>query len=311
MKTWHYYLPIYWPIWLLLGIFWLLIQLPFRWQLKLGAGLGLLMMRFATKSRFVATINLQLCFPELTPAQREQLLKKSFQNIGIALFETGMGFWASDKRLKNLIEIENAEYFTNPPKQGRGVLLLGAHFTTLEIIGRACAMRYDICVMYRPHKIGILNYILTKALTKHYRLAIPRNDIRGMIKALQAGKVIWYSADVNAGRKKSVFAPFFNIPAATTKAPMRFAKLSNCAVVPSFHYRKEDGTYKVKMLPALENFPTQDEIADATQINQIIEQAIRKIPEQYLWQYMRFKTRPISEKSFYKKHSSILDSDNK
>ena len=306
MKRLRYYLPIYWPVWLLLGCFWLLIQLPFRWQLQLGKLLGLIIMKIAKQSRRVATINIKLCFPEFSQQQRDALLRNSFINLGIAFFETGMGFWASNRRLKKLIHMSGQQQTLDYLKKKRGVLLLGAHFTTIEIVGRACAMEYDFAVMYRPHKIAILNFILKSLLEKHYIAAVPRHDIRQMVKLLKAGHAVWYSGDVNPARKKSIFAPFFNIPAATAKAPMRLAEMTDCAVIPLYHYRKPDGTYQVELLPELTNFPSGDLEQDAIRINQIIESLVRKQPEQYLWQYMRFKTRPSGEKKIYKKDSPVL-----
>ncbi len=309
MKNSNYYLnPLYWPVWLLLGIFWLLIQLPYRWQLALGKGLGLLILKFAKKSKRIATINLKLCFPELNEQQRTELLRKTFISLGIAIFETGLAFWASDQRLNKLAHFVDIEHYERAAKDNsRGVLLVGAHYTTLEIVGRAAAIRYPFAVMYAPNKIGILDFLIRRTMTKHYEQAIPRNNMRQMLKTLQANKTVWYSADVNAGRKHSIFAPFFNILAATTSTPMRLAELSNCYVIPLIHSRRADGTgYDIKLAKPLENFPSNDPIADATRLNQIIEQAVREHPEQYLWTYMRFKTRPNGIKGIYRPTSPVL-----
>lgn len=295
-------MPWYWPIWFVLFIFWLLVKLPYRWQLCLGKYLGLLIMRMANNAKRIANINLKLCFPELNDNEREKLLRASFINIGIAMFETGLGFWGSAQQLQSLATISGYEHVQKALNEKRGILVLGAHFTTLEIVGRIYSIDHAFSVMYRPHKIGIINLIIQKALNKYYEHAIPRHALRDMVKLFKQGKMIWYSADVNAGRKASVFAPFFGIQAATVKAVSRFAELTNCVVIPLAHYRRKDNSgYDIIFSPALENFPCGDYVADATRINQILEDAVRKCPEQYLWQYMRFKTRPLGEARLYKK----------
>lgn len=111
---------------------------------------------------------------------------------------------------------------------------------------------------------------------------------------------IWYAYDIDAGPKHSVFAPFFGIPTASLTSASRIAHISGAAVIPiSFHRRDSDLGYDVLLSPPLENFPSNDPITDATRLNAIIEEAIRNKPEQYVWQYKRFKTRPQGESRLY------------
>jgi Kdo2-lipid IVA lauroyltransferase/acyltransferase len=297
---WRFYMPHYWPLWILIGLFWLLVHLPFRLQMWMGKGLGRFMMWISPNAKRVARINLRHCFPEYDEPKREAIMRESFANLGRALFETGMGFWLSDKRLKKLAHFHGAEHLDRLKTSERGVVLLGAHLTTLEVVGRLCAMRYTYSVMYRPHKIAFLDLFIKRGLSKHYQSAIGRHDLRQMIRRLKKGEWVWYSPDVNPGRKSSVFAPFFHLQAATVKAPTKFAQLTNCQFVPVFNYRRSDGKgYDIEILPVVSPFPSGDLVKDATTINQLIETAIRKHPEQYLWQYMRFKTRPEGEPRVY------------
>jgi KDO2-lipid IV(A) lauroyltransferase len=155
--------------------------------------------------------------------------------------------------------------------------------------------------MYRPHKLRILNFFVERNMKKHYENAIPRYNMLRMVKTLKNKRAVWYSTDVNAGRKHSVFAPFFGVQAATTKAPVRLTKLTGCKVLTLKHFRRKDGKgYVAEVSDPLDNFPSGDAQADAARINAITEAAIRECPEQYLWQYKRFKTRPNkSDKKFY------------
>lgn len=300
MKKYLYYTPLYWPIWLLIFTFWLSTKLPYRTQLTLGKYLGLLVMRLAKKSKRVTAINLKICFPNLTDNERAQLLRESFINIGIAVFETALGFWGSEKKLRPLAHIHGYEHVDKAIAEGKGVLLLGAHYTTIEIVGRLCTLDNKLSVMYRSNKIGFVDYLLKRNLGRHYDQAIPSTNIRAMVSLLQSAKAVWYSADVSTKRKSSVFAPFFGIATSTSKAVTRFTKMSDCVVIPTKNFRRADGTgYDITLYPPLENFPTASEEEDALIINQWIEKAVRENPAQYLWQYKRFKTRPIGEPRIY------------
>jgi len=297
----RFYLPWYWPFWIFIFLFFLLTFLPYRLQLKLGSGMGRLIQCIARKSRKVAEINLKLCFPEKSNDLREHLLKESFKSLGIAVFETAMSIWASNKRLKPLLHLGDFSHLLEQTDKGRGVILLGAHFTTIEIAGRLAAMAHPYSVIYRPSKIAFVDFLFNKVMRKHFNRAIPSHRIREVVDTLKKAEIVWYSADVSTKRRNSVFAPFFGIQTATVKAVSRYAKLSGAAVAFVKHSRRADGSgYDISLTPILENFPSDDAVADATRINQLIEEAVRKNPEQYLWQYKRFKTRPHpSDKKLY------------
>lgn len=293
--------PKYWPLWLFAGVLRLLTALPYSWQLKMGRCIGWLLFHTSGKSRRTAETNLKLCFPELAAEQRHQLLQHSFASVGIAIFETGMGWWATKTRLQRIpIHIQGLEHVTKALAQGRGVMLCSPHFTTLELAGRLFSERLPIAVMYRPQKKAFLEYLAHRALQKNYKRVIARSDIRGMIAALKQQEVIWYAADVDAGSKNSVFVPFFGVLAASITATPRYAKITGAAAIPAFFYRNQQGGYDVILKPELDNFPSPDIEDDVLRINQTFEEAIRVRPEQYLWQYKRFKTRPLGEQRFYK-----------
>ncbi len=115
-----------------------------------------------------------------------------------------------------------------------------------------------------------------------------------------AGHAVWYSPDQDFGRHASVFAPFFGIEAATIKLTAKIARMTGAPVIPLvFHRNPDDRTYTLEYLPPLADFPSGDEVSDAARVNAVIEAAIRRHPEQYLWLHRRFKTRPAGEASVY------------
>jgi Kdo2-lipid IVA lauroyltransferase/acyltransferase len=293
--------PRYWLAWVTISIFWSLSHLPYRWQLSIGRWLGRRFLLLAQRKRYVAEVNIELCFPDWTPDQRARLLKRNFEASGIALIETAMGWWASDHRLRSLFTIHGIEHLFENLKEGRGVILCSAHFLSMELAGRFLTIELPFAVVYRSQKHGVVDYVARQCRTRHYQKLIAHDDIHGILTTLGENQIVWYTPDVDPGRKsKGVFVPFFGVSAYSTNALARIARLSGAAVVPGFPYRREDGTgYDLVLNPPLHDFPSNDPIHDTARVNQWTEQAIRRCPEQYLWQYKRFKVRPPGEKRVY------------
>jgi KDO2-lipid IV(A) lauroyltransferase len=129
---------------------------------------------------------------------------------------------------------------------------------------------------------------------------ISKRDARGAVRVLRAGKVLWYAPDQDFGPDQSVFAPLFGIETATLLATHRLPAMTGCAVVPMFPRRDPvSGKYVVDILPALEDFPSADPVADLARVNALMEAQVRKAPGQYWWIHRRFKTRPEGDTPFY------------
>jgi|SRR5688572_8528025 len=291
--------PSYLLGWLGLGLLWLITRLPYRWQMSCGKKLGLLLYYLPSKLKNITEINLALCFPELSLEKRRELCKKNFASLGIGLIETAMAWWLSDEKLATLFHVSGFAFVEEAYAKGKGVILAGPHFTSLEMIARLLSTHYSFAIMYRPHKKRLLAYMHERFRPKtiHY---IPRHRMRELIRCLNEKSAVWYAYDVDAGEKRSVFAPFFGIPTASLTSVSRLVELSGAVVIPISFYRRDDGTgYEIMLSAPLENFPGKDLIEDATRLNQTLEMGIRQKPEQYIWQYKRFKTRPAGEKRFY------------
>ncbi|MCW8156771.1 lipid A biosynthesis lauroyl acyltransferase [Stutzerimonas stutzeri] len=300
----HFLHPRFWPLWLGLGLLWLLVQLPYPLLLKLGRGLGALMYRFAGSRRYIAQRNLELCFPELSQQQRERLLRENFASNGIAFFEMAMSWWWPQARLQRLARIEGLEHLQQAQAAGQGVILMALHFTTLEIGAALLGQRHTIDGMYREHKNPVFDFVQRRGRERHNldASAIEREDVRAMLKVLRAGRAIWYAPDQDYGRKQSLFVPLFGIQAATVTATTKFARLGRARVVPFTQERLADGSgYRLVIHPPLEDFPGESEEADCLRINQWVEEAVSALPEQYLWAHRRFKTRPAGEPGLYRK----------
>ncbi|OGT46449.1 MAG: hypothetical protein A3E83_00885 [Gammaproteobacteria bacterium RIFCSPHIGHO2_12_FULL_41_20] len=299
-KKLHPWMPVYWPIWFFLGILWLITRLPYNMQLSIGKNIGQFLYFLPSKLRSTATVNIRLCFPSLTAEQQQQLIKKNFDSLGIGVIETAMAWWLPDAKLQSLLHISGIEHAEQALAQNKGVILLSPHFTCLEMMGRLIGMRYQFTAMYRPHKSPIINHIQSRFRQRYGINYIPRHKMRLLLHALTKNQPIWYAYDVDGGRQRSVFAPFFNIPTASLTAVSRITKSTGALVVPIHFYRRDDNTgYQIQFSPALEQFPSSDWVKDATRLNAALEKAIRNTPEQYIWQYKRFKTRPLGEARVY------------
>lgn len=293
--------PLYWPVWLAIGLLWLITCLPIRTQLCLGRGIGRLVYRCSPELRRITQVNLTLCFPRLTDVERTALMKNNFASLGMGLIETGMAWWLSDRRLKQChITLNGLSYVDEALRQGKGIILVSPHFMCLEMLGRLLGQRYAFAVMYRPHKNPVLAYVQYYFRRKYRCKQIARQDIRGLLKTLQENTAVWFAYDIDAGKKRSVFAPFFGIQTASLTSASRIAEMSGATVIPIDFYREEKTWgYVLNLYPPLSPFPGKDYIDDATRLNARIEQSVQAHPEQYIWQYKRFKTRPTGEKRFY------------
>ena len=294
--------PRFWLLWLGLALLWLIVQLPYRFLLSLGRGLGALMLRFATSRRHIVTRNIELCFPVLTHAERDHLVRENFASMGIAFFEMAMSWWWPQRRLSKLLQVEGLEHLQTAQAQKQGVILMAIHFTTLEIGAALLGQRHTIDGMYRAHKNPVFDYVQRRGRERHNAdaHAIEREDVRGMLKVLRQGRAIWYAPDQDYGPKQSIFVPLFGVPAATVTATSKFAKLGRALVIPMTQIRLANGCgYLIKIEAPLQDFPGETDEQDCLRINQWIERAIEVQPEQYLWAHRRFKTRPEGEAKLY------------
>lgn len=296
----HKLAPSLWPTWLLIGFAWLLVRLPVRWVSALGRASGRIVYYIGGSRRRITLRNLSLCFPQLTEAQRTALAKKVFRNVGMGTFELMIPWLNPGKDLIPLFAVKGLHYLKEAIDQGRGVLLLGAHYTTMDVISAPLAQCGPVDVMYRFNKNSAWEWLQVSGRKRYFEGVIERENTRQVLRSLKRGRVVWYAPDQDYGAKHSVFAPFFGIEAASINATARFARLNNSPVLLIQHTRDEQtGLWEIEFHPALEHYPSEDDIADATRLNAAIEALIRQKPDQYLWLHKRFKTRPEGEPSLY------------
>lgn len=290
--------PRFWGIWLLLGLMWLIAHLPYSVQMRFGAGIGSLLYFFARNRRKVADVNLRLAFPEYTAEERTQLIKSVFRETGKALPETCIAWFRQPGQMAIEWEVENFAALAAAAKTEQGVLLLGAHFSCVDICGALIGTLMDYDTLHRPHNNPLMNYFQCRGRLRFVGALIEKKDMRSMIKRLKNGRVIFYAPDQDLGRKYSIFVPFFGVPTATVTATAKLAKVAGAKVFLALTLRTPKG-YRMRAIEG-SALSTGDIDADTAAYNKWLEEEIRQQPAQYLWLHKRFKTRPKGEPKLYR-----------
>ncbi|PKH26288.1 lipid A biosynthesis lauroyl acyltransferase [Enterobacterales bacterium CwR94] len=295
--------PRYWPTWLGIAIIYLLVLLPFPVLYYIGCGLGRVAMRFMKRRVAIAQRNLELCFPTMPVAEREAMVKKNFESVGMGLIETGMAWFWPNWRIERWFTVSGLEHIkTALEVKKRGVLLIGMHFLTLELGARIFGIHNPGIGVYRPNDNKLIDWLQTRGRMRSNKSMLDRSDIKGMIRAMKNNDIIWYAPDHDYGPRASVFAPFFAVEnAATTRGTWMLTRMAKPSVVPFVPRRLPEGKgYELVMLPDIsDEMPLDDEVTTATYMNKVVEHGVLMAPTQYMWLHRRFKTRPEGEPSLY------------
>lgn len=293
--------PRYWLTWCGLACLYLLVLLPYPVIYRLGTALGRLSMRFLKRRRAIAQRNLELCFPGMPQEERDALIVRNFESVGMGLFETGMAWFWPDWRINRWCKPSGLEHIQRARDNRQGVLLIGLHFLTLELGARIFGIYNAGIGVYRPHDNRLIDWIQTWGRMRSNKSMLDRKDLKGMIRSLKQGEIIWYAPDHDYGPRSSVFVPLFAVDAAaTTTGTYLLVRTAKPAIIPFTPRRLPDGQgYQLLIQPALENFPLDSDVAAAAAMNRVVEQEILLAPDQYMWLHRRFKTRPPGEPSLY------------
>ena len=289
--------PKNWLIFLGLVCTRIIVLLPFRIIVTIGQAMGLLLYRISSSRLQVARKNIELCFPALSATEQSNLVKQHFISLGIGFFEVGMARWKSNQSLKKIIEIKGIEHLIRAVKKNRGVILMSAHFTMLEIsalIGRNEIVQEDLppmVGMFRLGKNSIINQFFRNTRLRSTESLVTKFEVKDLIRALKDKKLVWYASDQSFTGKNAISVNFFKHPAMTNPGIIRIAKITGSPVLPYFPSRLANGKgYVLEVLPEIESFPSEDTNNDMKKIHALLEQHILQNPEQYYWIHRRFKT---------------------
>lgn len=285
-------------------LIWLLHFLPLGIIHRLGQSLGAL----AVNTRFSRTtrINLHACFPELSLQQRDQLARRFLGNLYASFMELGILWWPNRNRIKQLVSFEDYQYSQN---DGKPVIFLTPHMVGLEMQGARMGMEFRGVGFFTPHKNLLVDRLIRESRDQLGDIIMLERagGLRSLVRAIKDGRNLYFLPDMDFGDKVSRFAPFFGIQASTAPTLPWLCRTTGAKVVPCVCHKNEQGNgYRVRFYPAWDNFPSDNEEADLTRMNQFIEEQARLYPDQYFWGHKRFRTRPnTGEPNFYRWPQSL------
>lgn len=297
--------PKHWPTWFGFLLARLVSLLPLPVIALVGAVLGEILFLLVPGKRRVTMRNISACFPELGRYRVWCLARKNYRVMGQAIFDTAISWWSSDKRLRRLTRYVNREIYDEALQAEKPIILLMGHFLVMEVGGLALSMERPLIDIYKAPKNPLAHLLVIHGLNRSGFATLVEKDegLVPVIRAMRKGEPLCYLPDQDQGRQNAIFAPFFGIPAATVNLLGRLTRSTKAIVIPCFARQLPWGKgYEVVFKQALQNFPVGDDLVDATHMNKVIEEAVREMPEQYVWVHRRFWTRPEGEPKFYSRY---------
>lgn len=290
----------------LLSRFWIwvvrrvLVHVPMPCRNALAQVVGAVFWYAVPKRRHVIMTNLRLCFPEWSEKERLTVAHADYVRLARAALDHGVLWSGTREQVAQLVQFEGLEHVTNT--DNRPLLVVAPHFVGLDAAGIALNLYVRGVSLYQRQTNPEWN---RAALKGRLRFSNPvlieknsANDLRPVIRAMREGLPFYYLPDLDNGPRNSIFVPFFGVPAATLPMAGRLAKVVKAKVLFCVAHMTKTG-YHVYISAPLENFPTDDPVADTRRLTALLEDWIRRYPDQYLWTHRRFKTRPAGEPSVY------------
>ena len=283
--------PRHWPTWFGLGVFALLARLPFDAQLALGRRLGDALHALLPARRRIARTNVDLAFPDADAATRAGIVRASFRESGAAVFETATVWFRPGAVLDGeRVRMEGVEHVDGALADGRGVILLQAHFTAIDVCAPPIARRWPAGGVQDAPKNPLYAAFLLHQRSRWVRPVIDNRDIRAMVRHLRANGIVWYSPDQSVPRDRGgIPTRYFGQPVLTTGGTSRIVRMTGAAVIPHVPVRDPaTNRYTLRFLPPID-LPDGDDVAATQAVNDLLERQVRAQPDQYLWLHKRFK----------------------
>lgn len=295
----------YWPLWLLLGVCWLVTWLPFKIQHWLGRVVARTVFRIAPRRKRVIQTNIDLAFPELSETEREDLVRKTISSFGMTVTDTLFVWLRGIDPLIDRVKISGVEHLSADDGDGaRGTVILGAHFASLDLVAAALSRKCAFGATYRPAHNPVIDLVCRRSRRRYYNQMLEARRLRSLAHSLRKGMAVWFAADQDMGiRKSTCFVPFFGVDASTVVTPFRLARKTGSRVVFMNHRRNSHNlTWELTLTPvelASDSDP-QCFAKDAEHVNKLIEDAVRQAPSQYFWVHRRFKSMANGSRREYK-----------
>ncbi|MDO6461211.1 lysophospholipid acyltransferase family protein [Granulosicoccaceae sp. 1_MG-2023] len=299
-----YLAPRHWPTWAGLSAIWLFSRLSFDRQLGAGRQLGKLLYHALPSRRRVCLTNLQIAFPDLDEASRIRLAKRVYMHLGYSIAEMASLWFRPIREFDDRVTLIGREHVEAAWADGRGVILLQAHFSTLELCGSWLARELGerCCAVYDNPKNPLYAALLRAKRARYVNTLIENTDIRKMVRRLRKGDLVWYSPDQAVKRRNGgIDTLFFGRQVLTTPGTSRIASMTNAVILPycAVRDRSRPGHYILTIRPPVDGLASGDAAADTNAMNQLFEEQIRRFPAQYFWVHKRFKRADKSQPDPY------------
>ena len=287
------------------GFLRVLAYFPYPWVARFGEILGHLLFFLPTKRKRIVLVNLQACFPDRSEAQRLQIAHQVFRYVIRSFAERSIFWFASVNRLRKWVKVDDQAHIVQLQKAPH--IILNMHMMGME----AGAMRLSDYLMdtlqtggaslYTPMRNPYFDAFIKKARERFGARMLPRaNQAHALRYLIRGGATLQLAPDMDFGLKNSAFVDFFGVSACTLTALSRLVRVTGAQVIPIVTELLPDYQgYKLRILPAWEDFPGENIESDTRRMNIFFESCIASNPAQYYWVHRRFKTRPPGQKPIY------------
>ena len=275
-------------------------RLPQSLLLAMSSLLAWLLLPLMAERRRIAGINIALAFPELDVGARRRLLGDNLREAVMGGFELLRAWYAPDSRLHDAVRIEGLEHLQAAKDAGQGVLLFTGHFTQTELASWLLkrATGGSVRGVVRRHNSACIEAMFERARQRIFGATLAKKDVRGLLRSLQAGDWVVYSADQDFNYQHA-FVPFFGMQAATLTGTADLVRRSGARMLPFWFHRDADGRYQLRIEATWSGWIEAEPAASAAIYMRELECVVREHPAQYLWVHRRFKTRPPGETPVY------------
>ncbi|WP_226663974.1 lysophospholipid acyltransferase family protein [Microbulbifer aggregans] len=278
-------------------------KLPLRWSRRLGGLAGNMAVATRGESLRVSRINLEHCYPAMDPARRNSLARQSVVNTAMTGFEVASLWRQPWSRAEDaIVRVRNQQLLTDGVEEGRGVLVLAPHIGNWEIFGQFLATVGPTTSLYAPPKIAALDPVIRSGRESTGAKLVPTNvrGVRALLKALKAGDIVGVLPDQEPDASGGDFAPFFGHPTLTMTLAYNLIQRTGCKVVFGFGKRVPEG-FELVLLPAEQAIYSEEQKVSLAALNRGVEACIAEAPEQYQWEYKRFRRGPEGKTGIYRR----------
>ena len=285
---------------LLEGTLHLFASLPLGLSRWTGEVIGKVHHLLDTRAARVTHDNLALCFPALSKKERSSLEKRSLIHTGQTMMEIPAVWLGNFKRVRGwILEVENENLMDEAINQGRGVLVILPHHGNWEMFNVYFASRGTMTALYQPPRQDLLKPLL-EGVRQKFGNELVATNVKGLARlyrCLKQGQTVTVLPDQVPANGE--FAPFFGHEALTDVLVSRLLKKTGAVAVCCVVIRQKSG-FKVRFSSVEEEIYSSQMTESLTALNSSIESCIADYPEQYQWDYKRFRERPVGMKKLYK-----------